>query len=152
MQTATSTCRPDGALKFMSLNALFEAARDAQARAYAPYSGFKVGAAVQGEGGAVYAGCNVENAAFPVGTCAEQGAIAAMIAAGERRIKEILVLGEGRTLVTPCGACRQRIREFATPDTPVHVAGPDGVRSTFALDDLLPCAFGPDNLQPTSPA
>ena len=133
----------------MSIDALFEAAREAQARAYAPYSGFKVGAAVQGENGAVYAGCNVENAAYPVGTCAEEAAIVAMIAAGERRIAAILVLGEGQKLVTPCGACRQRIREFATPDTPVHVAGRDGVRSTFALDDLLPCAFGPDNLQRT---
>ena len=133
----------------MPLDALFEAAREAQARAYAPYSGFKVGAAVRGESGAVYAGCNIENAAYPVGTCAEQGAISALVAAGERRIKAILVLGDGQKLVTPCGACRQRIREFAGPDTPVHVAGPDGVRSTFALEDLLPCAFGPDNLQPT---
>lgn len=131
----------------MSLEALFDAAREAQARAYAPYSGFKVGAAVEGESGAVYAGCNVENAAYPAGTCAEEGAIAAMVAAGERRIKAILVVGAGRTLVTPCGACRQRIREFGVADTPVHVAGPDGVRSTFTLDDLLPCAFGPDNLQ-----
>jgi cytidine deaminase len=136
----------------MSLDALFDAAREAQARAYAPYSDFKVGAAVQGESGAIYAGCNVENAAYPVGTCAEQAAIAVMVAAGERRIKAILVLGEGRTLVTPCGACRQRIREFAVPDTPVHVAGPDGVRSTFALEDLLPCAFGPDNLAGAGPA
>ena len=132
----------------MSIDALFEAAREAQARAYAPYSGFKVGAAVRGEGGAVYAGCNVENAAYPVGTCAEENAIGAMVAAGERRIVAVLVMGEGQKLVTPCGACRQRIREFGAPDTPVHVAGPDGVRNTFALDDLLPCAFGPDNLQP----
>jgi cytidine deaminase len=130
----------------MSIDALFEAARAAQARAYAPYSGFKVGAAVRGESGAVYAGCNVENASYPVGTCAEQAAIAAMVAAGERRLAAILVLGEGRTLVTPCGACRQRIREFASPDAPIHVAGPDGLRSTFTLDDLLPCAFGPDTL------
>jgi cytidine deaminase len=131
----------------MSMEALFEAALQAQAHAHAPYSHFKVGASVQGESGAVYSGCNVENAAYPVGTCAEQGAIAAMVAAGERRITAVLVFGEGRTLVTPCGACRQRIREFGAPDTPVHVAGPDGVRSTFALDDLLPCAFGPENLQ-----
>jgi cytidine deaminase len=132
----------------MSLDALFEAARVAQARAYAPYSCFKVGAAVRGESGVVYAGCNVENAAYPVGTCAEQAAIAAMVAAGERRIAAILVVGEGQQLVTPCGACRQRIREFGGPDTPVHVAGRHGLRNTFALDDLLPCAFGPDHLQP----
>jgi cytidine deaminase len=133
----------------MSMDALFEAAREAQTRAYAPYSGFKVGAAVQGESGTVYAGCNVENAAYPAGTCAEEAAIAAMIAGGERRIAAILVLAGGQKLVTPCGACRQRIREFARPETPIHVAGPESVRSTFRLDDLLPCAFGPDNLQQT---
>jgi cytidine deaminase len=131
----------------MSIDALFEAARAAQAHAYAPYSGFKVGAAVQGESGAVHAGCNVENAAYPAGTCAEQAAIAAMVAAGDRRIAAVLVVGEGRTLVTPCGACRQRIRELGAPDTPIHVAGPDGVRGTFTLEDLLPCAFGPDHLR-----
>ena len=131
----------------MSIDALFDAARKAQAQAYAPYSGFKVGAAVLGEGGAIYVGCNVENAAYPSGTCAEESAIAAMIAAGERRIAAVLMVGDGARLVTPCGACRQRIREFAAPDTPVHAAGPDGVRNTFALDDLLPCAFGPDHLR-----
>ena len=133
----------------MSLDALFEAARAAQARAYAPYSDYKVGAAVQAESGAVYAGCNVENAAYPAGTCAEEGAVASMVAAGERRIAAILVFGEGQTVVTPCGACRQRIREFGGPDTPVHVAGPQGVEATFTLDELLPRAFGPDNLQRT---
>ena len=97
----------------MSLNVLFEAARQAQAKAYAPYSRFKVGAAVRGESGAIYAGCNVENAAYPVGTCAEAGALAAMVAAGERHVAEILILGDGADLVTPCGACRQRILEFA---------------------------------------
>ena len=133
----------------MSIEALFETARKAQASAYAPYSGFKVGAAVQGESGAIFAGCNVENAAYPVGTCAEQSAIAALVTAGERRITAVLVIGEGSKLVAPCGACRQRIREFGASDTPVHVAGPDGVRNTFTLDDLLPCAFGPDNLPRT---
>ncbi|QRE76051.1 cytidine deaminase [Methylobacterium aquaticum] len=125
---------------------LFSAARAAQARAHAPYSRFRVGAAIRDEAGAVHAGCNVENAAYPVGTCAEAGAIAAMIAGGGRRIAAILVLGDGEALVTPCGACRQRIREFAAPDTPIHVAGPQGVRKTFTLDELLPASFGPDNL------
>jgi cytidine deaminase len=105
-----------------------------------------VGAAALGRNGAVYAGCNVENAAYPVGTCAEAAAIAAMVAAGERRLAAILVLGDGDELVTPCGACRQRIREFGAADTPVHAAGRDGVRETFVLGDLLPRAFGPDNL------
>ena len=131
----------------MSLNDLFEAARQVQAKAYAPYSRFKVGAAVRGESGAYYTGCNVENAAYPVGTCAEAGALAALVAAGERRIAEILIVGDGEGLVTPCGACRQRIREFADADVCIHVAGPEGVRRTFTLDELLPLAFGPDNLR-----
>jgi cytidine deaminase len=130
----------------MPLDALFEAARTAQGRAYAPYSGFRVGAAVVGESGAVYAGCNVENAAYPVGTCAEEAALAAMVGAGERRLASVLVIGDGPGFVTPCGACRQRIREFGGPDTPVHVADQGGVQRTFRLDDLLPFAFGPDNL------
>jgi cytidine deaminase len=131
----------------MSLNDLFEAARQVQAKAYAPYSRFKVGAAVRGESGAIYTGCNVENAAYPVGTCAEAGALAALVAAGERRIAEILIVGDGEGPVTPCGACRQRIREFADADVCIHVAGPEGVRRTFTLDELLPLAFGPDNLR-----
>jgi len=131
----------------LTLDALFEAAQQAQARAYAPYSGFKVGAAVLDAGGGIHSGCNVENAAYPVGSCAEAGAIAAMIASGERRIAAILVLGEGEALVTPCGACRQRIREFADPRTPVHVAGPEGLRRSFTLDELLPFSFGPGNLK-----
>ncbi|MBY0299017.1 MAG: cytidine deaminase [Methylobacterium sp.] len=130
----------------MTIEMLLAAARTAQARAHAPYSRFRVGAAVRDETGAVHAGCNVENAAYPVGTCAEAGAIAAMVAGGGRRIAAILVLGEGEALVTPCGACRQRIREFASPDTPVHVAGPEGVRRSFTLGALLPDSFGPDTL------
>jgi len=130
------------------LQLLFEAAKAARSRAYAPYSGFKVGAALITPGAKIFAGCNVENAAYPVGTCAEQGAIAAMVAAGEGRIAAILVLGEGEALVTPCGACRQRIREFALPDTPVHIADLDGVRHSFSLGALLPFSFGPDNLAP----
>ncbi|WP_288580631.1 cytidine deaminase [uncultured Methylobacterium sp.] len=128
------------------IDTLFSAARAVQGRAHAPYSRFRVGSAVLDEAGAVHAGCNVENAAYPVGTCAEAGAIAAMVAAGGRRIAAILVLGDGEVLVTPCGACRQRIREFAAPDTPIHVAGPEGLRRTFTLDGLLPASFGPDNL------
>ena len=130
----------------MSLDDLFAAAKQAQARAYAPYSRFKVGAAVRGRGGGVYSGCNVENAAFPAGTCAEEAAIAAMLAAGESRIAEVLVAGDGDALVTPCGACRQRIREFAGPETAIHVVGPEGVRRSFMLEELLPFSFGPDTL------
>ncbi|GEO98873.1 cytidine deaminase [Methylobacterium haplocladii] len=126
--------------------ALFDAARAVRARAYAPYSRFQVGAALVDEAGRVHAGCNVENAAYPVGTCAEAAAIAAMIAAGGRRIAAILVLGDGPAPVTPCGACRQRIREFAARDTPVLVADPHGLRARFTIEALLPASFGPENL------
>lgn len=129
------------------LDALFAAAQAAQARAYAPYSGFRVGAALLADDGAVYAGCNVENAAYPVGACAEAGALSAMVAGGGGAIRAILVYGEGAELVTPCGACRQRIREFAAPETPVAIAGPEGIRARFSLEALLPASFGPDNLR-----
>jgi cytidine deaminase len=129
-----------------SVDELFEAAKAIQAKAYAPYSRFKVGAAIATPTGRVFAGCNVENAAYPVGSCAEAGAVSAMIAAGECRIAQIVVMGEGESLVTPCGGCRQRIREFAAADTPVHIAGPEGIRKSFTLDELLPFSFGPDNL------
>jgi cytidine deaminase len=129
-----------------SLDSLFEAAKAIQGKAYVPYSRFKVGAAIRSETGRIFAGCNVENAAYPQGSCAETGAISAMIAAGESRIREILVIGDGENLVTPCGGCRQRIREFAGPETPIHIAGPEGVRRSFTLGELLPFSFGPDNL------
>ncbi|WP_346767178.1 cytidine deaminase [Enterovirga aerilata] len=128
------------------IDALFQAAASARERAYAPYSGYQVGAALADESGRVFAGCNVENAAYPVGTCAEAGAIAAMVAGGGRRIAAILVLADGPELVTPCGACRQRIREFGTDRTPVHLADPGGVKRSLALGELLPLAFGPDSL------
>ena len=128
------------------LSALFEAARAARAMAHAPYSRFKVGAALRAASGAVYAGCNVENAAYPSGICAETAAIAAMVTAGERRIAEILVLGEGAEPLTPCGACRQRILEFATPQTRIHCASAAGAALTRSMDELLPHAFGPDRL------
>src|SRR5271165_7086950 len=128
------------------LAALFAAARAAQANAYAPYSRFKVGAALAAPGGAVFSGGNVENAAYPEGVCAETSAISAMAQAGERRIVEICVVGDGAALCTPCGGCRQRIREFADAATIVHVAGPEGVRATFRLSALLPESFGPGHL------
>ncbi|MFY9293032.1 MAG: cytidine deaminase [Methylorubrum rhodinum] len=128
------------------LDALFAAAAAVRARAHAPYSGFSVGAALSDEAGRVHAGCNVENAAYPVGTCAEAGAIAAMIAGGGQRIRAILILADSPAPVTPCGACRQRIREFAGPDTPIVSAGPDGVRARFTLEALLPASFGPEHL------
>jgi cytidine deaminase len=128
------------------LDDLFDAARHAFARAYAPYSRFPVGAALRDEAGSVHAGANVENAAYPVGTCAEAGAIAAMILAGGKRISALVVFGGGGELCTPCGGCRQRIREFASPDCPILIAGPEGIRARFTLADLLPHSFGPENL------
>ena len=122
------------------------AARDAQARAYAPYSRFQVGAAVLDEQGRIHAGCNVENAAYPEGTCAEAGAIAAMVLAGGTRVRAVLVLGEGAAPVTPCGGCRQKLREFADAAMPVLVADRQRLRAHFTLSELLPASFGPDHL------
>jgi cytidine deaminase len=130
----------------VEIHALFDAAIEARGQAYAPYSGFRVGAAIRGASGRIHAGCNVENAAYPATTCAEAGAISAMIVAGETIIAALLVVGDGDGLVTPCGNCRQIIREFAATDTPVHVAGPEGLRRSFTLGELLPLSFGPDNL------
>ncbi|HLZ65237.1 MAG TPA: cytidine deaminase [Aliidongia sp.] len=126
----------------MATEDLLQAALKARARAHAPYSGFKVGAALRAADGSIHAGCNVENAAFPQGQCAEATAIGVMVAAGAGPIAEILVVADGPETVTPCGGCRQRLVEFADPSTPVHLAGPDGVRATVSLGDLLPRAFG----------
>jgi len=134
-----------------SIDALFAAAEAARAHAYAPYSGFAVGAAIRTPSGAIFSGANVENAAFPVGACAEAGAISAMVAAGERHIAEILIIGDGEALATPCGACRQKIREFADGDAKVHVAGLKGVRASFTLGALLPEAFGPSIVKTSGP-
>ena len=125
---------------------LFAEASAAMERAYAPYSKFQVGAAILAEDGKVYSGCNVENAAYPEGSCAETAAIASMVRAGARQIREIVVMGRGAELCTPCGGCRQRIREFAAAETKVHVCGPEGLRRTFTRDELLPSSFGPENL------
>jgi cytidine deaminase len=125
---------------------LFEAAKAAMARAYAPYSKFSVGAAILGEDGRVYAGCNVENASFPEGWCAETSALGAMVTAGVTRIREIAVIGAVAQLTTPCGGCRQRLAEFGDANTPVHICGPEGHRQTFRLGDLLPAAFDKEHL------
>ena len=121
-------------------------ARATKQKAYTPYSNFNVGACLRAEDGSLHAGANVENVAYPEGQCAEASAIGAMIAAGARKIVEVVVMGDGDGLCTPCGGCRQRLNEFATPDTPVHICGPEGLRKTFTLGELLPHAFGPNNL------
>ena len=126
---------------------LLSAALWIRSKAYAPYSNFLVGAAILDEQGQIHLGVNVENAAYPVGACAEASAISAMVATGGRQIKAIAVVGAGPVLCTPCGGCRQRIREFANPDTPVLVGDESGLKERFTLDQLLPASFGPDNLE-----
>ena len=125
---------------------LFAAAEAVRARAYAPYSRFPVGAAILADDGRIYAGCNVENAAYPQGNCAEASAIAAMIAGGGRRIMAVYVTGPGSAPVTPCGGCRQRIREFADLDVRVISHGVDGAPLLQTLGQLLPYSFGPEHL------
>jgi cytidine deaminase len=125
---------------------LLDAARAVRERAHAPYSRFKVGAALLDERGRVHAGCNVENAAYPQGLCAEAGAIAQMVAAGGTRIVAAVVVGEGAAPCTPCGGCRQKLREFARDDLPVVVADGQTVRARFTLGELLPASFGPGHL------
>ena len=127
---------------------LLRAARDAQSHAYAPYSKFAVGAAVLDDQGRIHAGCNVENAAYPQGSCAEAGALSAMVLAGGRRVRALAVVGDGAALVTPCGGCRQKLREFGAADTPVLVGDREQLRAEFTLAELLPQSFGPENLAP----
>ncbi len=126
--------------------ALFKAAEAIRAKAYAPYSNFAVGAAILADDGNIYAGCNIENAAYPQGNCAEASAISAMIAGGARRITRIYVTGPGVAPVTPCGGCRQRIREFADLDVTIISHGVDGEPLTSTLAKLLPHSFGPEFL------
>lgn len=121
---------------------LLRAANAARANAHAPYSRFAVGAAVRTASGAIFAGANVECAAYPEGWCAETSALAAMVAAGGREVVEVLVVAEHSEPVTPCGGCRQRLAEFARAATPVHAADPSGVLRSFSLGELLPSAFG----------
>ncbi len=129
------------------MNELIAAAKSARLRAYAPYSKCFVGAAVRDEHGNIHGGCNIENAAYPQGWCAETSAIAAMIMAGSTSIAEMAVIGSGDLLCTPCGGCRQKIREFAKGNVKIHMCGEDGrVMQTFTLDELLPASFGPENL------
>ena len=129
-----------------SITELFDAAVAAKANAYAPYSGFPVGAAVRSGSGRIYAGCNVENAAYPQGWCAETSALAAMLSAGERTLIAVLTVADGELLATCCGGCRQKIREFASAETRVHTCGPEGVRRTYTVAELLPDSFGPEHL------
>ncbi len=126
---------------------LLSAALAVRENAHAPYSRFKVGAAIRGAAGGLFSGCNVENISYPEGTCAEAGAIAAMCAAGETRIVEVVVVADSPVPVSPCGGCRQKLAEFAGPDVPVTMATIAGARKTMTVGELLPGAFGPDHLE-----
>ncbi len=131
----------------MNLAPLIDRALAARRNAHAPYSRFLVGAALLADG-EIFAGANVENAAYPQGQCAEASALGAMVTAGKRRLDCVVVIGTGDALCTPCGGCRQRLREFGPPSLPIHLVGEDGVlRRTVTLDDLLPLSFGPDHLE-----
>ena len=147
VSSGSSASKQDDAKSREATTRLLEAAMSARANAYAPYSRYPVGAALRSTGGQIFAGCNVENAAYPIGACAEAGAIAAMVAAGYARIAEFLVVGGEDEMVTPCGACRQRLREFAAPEVVVHCAKPSGMRTSYTVEALLPASFGPSHLR-----
>lgn len=125
----------------MTGNSLIEAAAAARENAYAPYSKFKVGCAVRSVEGQVYRGCNVENIAYPEGTCAEAGAIAAMIAAGDGRIAEVAVIADSPSPVPPCGGCRQKLAEFAEGNVVVTMATTGGATEVTSVAALLPGRF-----------
>ena len=126
---------------------LIEKSISVMKKAYAPYSNFLVGAAIQDENGKIHEGINVENSAYPSGTCAEESAISQMIVSGGKTIIKIAIAGRGKELCTPCGACRQRIREFSNNHTKIIICGEKGVRKTFLINELLPEIFGPENLK-----
>ena len=125
---------------------LLRLAQEARLKAYAPYSKLLVGVALRTRSGSIHAGCNIENTAFPEGWCAETSAISAMVMASDgvesREIVELVVIADHVPPITPCGGCRQRIKEFGEPDTIIHAADLDGIKQSHLLGDLLPAAFG----------
>ncbi len=125
---------------------LFEAAKKVRERAHVPYSQFKVGAAFLTDDNSIVVGCNVENAAYPQSQCAEASAIGNLISQGFKNIVEVVVIGSGNKLCSPCGGCRQRLREFAKLDVLIHMCNIEGHIKTSTLDELLPDSFGPENL------
>ena len=125
---------------------LFKAAKDVLNNSYSPYSKFKVGAAFITEDNSVIVGCNVENAAYPQSQCAEATAIGNLVASGFTKIKEVVVIGSGDLLCSPCGGCRQRLREFSLLDVKIHMCNVNGHIKTSTLEELLPDSFGPENL------
>ena len=127
-------------------NELYKKAAVVMETAYVPYSKFKVGAAFLTDDNSIVVGCNVENAAYPQSQCAEASAIGNLISQGYENIVEVVVIGSGNKLCPPCGGCRQRLREFAKLDVPIHMCNIEGHIKTLTLDELLPDSFGPENL------
>lgn len=128
------------------LETMINQARAAMEHAYAPYSHFPVGVCLRSDNGNFYSGCNVENVSYGLTLCAEASAIANMVSQGERCITEIVVMAQGDSVITPCGACRQRLSEFTHPQALVHCCGPEGLRFTTSMTELLPQSFGPKHL------
>lgn len=131
-----------------SVETMIEKAREAMERAHAPYSRFKVGACLKAPGGELFAGCNVENASYPEGWCAETTAIGALVLAGHRQIEEVVVVTASPEPCPPCGGCLQRLREFAGPETPIHLVDGEGGHTAVTLGDLLPLSFSGRQLEP----
>jgi len=123
-----------------------KATKEAMSKAYVPYSNYPVGALIVTNNGNTYSGCNVENASYPLGNCAEASAIASMILGGEKKIKTIYVMTKNDEGGIPCGGCRQRIREFSDENTQIMMCSPDGVQQRINLSELLPNSFGPEHL------
>ncbi len=130
---------------------LLAAARKARDRAYAPYSRFRVGASVLGSDGRIYSGCNVENASLGLTCCAERNAVFAMVAAGEREIREVLVIGDTEKVLPPCGACRQVMAEFAPPSAVVHMCDRSGAGRSATMSELMPHVFRLKKKPPVRP-
>tara|TARA_B100000902_G_C27033699_1_gene775791 strand:- start:112 stop:501 length:390 start_codon:yes stop_codon:yes gene_type:complete len=126
---------------------LVKKALEIRKNAYAPYSDFKVGAAIKSDNGKTFGGCNVENAAYPQGTCAEAGAIAAMIADGQRKIVEVVVAADSESPVTPCGGCRQKLAEFCNSNVEVIFANLNGEIGRMTMSELLPGAFSKKQME-----
>ncbi len=130
----------------MNEESYIAATKEAMSKAYVPYSNYPVGALIVTDNGNTYSGCNVENASFPLGNCAEASAIASMVIGGEKKIKTIYVMTKNDEGGIPCGGCRQRIREFSDENTQIMMCSPDGVQQRINLSELLPNSFGPEHL------
>ncbi len=145
-ENATSEPVAPALLSPSVIQQLWQAARAAHGKAYAPYSRYSVGVAVLDEHDVIHSGCNVENAAYPQGWCAEASALGALVMSGSRRVRGVLVVGTGGSWITPCGGCRQKLREFSDPDCAIISANLDALGPVHSMAQLLPHSFGPEHL------